>query len=487
MKYTKFSSVLPMIENFDKLMMLVFAPKYKMVGLEDEKTKKILKYKGFQSHEFTGLNDFSSKDIHENFFYERAILIKFDYLITNYHLNIINEIRVLINDIIKFKFISKIKKEENKNELSKDEFDELFSEYKKKARTIIEKIKFLLNTKKVKNINNENYQELYDYINEKKYKNKIIQSFIGHSGQMEFESSTFFSDSHNFFEDSYSLSNQNENEGNTKSEIKEENGLQSYTGYINAIYDLQKKIKPDDFLQLHAPLKIEGEYIFTDNKTLKELQSRNFKIQHLYNDVVKDLRKMENLCILKYGYFLCSRCFSEVCEIKNGYPVLTNKEIGEHKIESSWMNDNLKTVFNKNNKLAKGIACEDGEINNFSEKLKKLDIEFDNLLSCKSGKHIVGYTRSGEKYIYYESELSAKYPDLTYEPIVSKESFVNDFEDIRTKIDNIMYGKTKPEFLKKIFCKLCDFYVKNDLNEFRNHLKDKEHEHKLQELRKEFI
>ena len=173
LKYAKYSSVLPNIENFDKLMMLVFAPKYKMVGLEDEKTKKILKYKGFQSHEFTGLNDFSTKDIHENFFYERAILIKFDYLITNYHLNIINEIRVLINEIIKFKFVSKIKNEEKKNELSKEEFDELFSEYKIKARAIIEKIKFLLNTKKVKNINNENYQELYDYINEKNIKIKL--------------------------------------------------------------------------------------------------------------------------------------------------------------------------------------------------------------------------------------------------------------------------------------------------------------------------
>ena len=488
-KYTKYSSVLPMIENFDKIMMLVFAPKYKMVGLEDGKTKKILKYKGFQSHEFTGLNDFSSKDIHENFFYERAILIKFDYLITNYHLNIINEIRVLINDIIKFKFISKVKNEQNNNELSKDEFDELFSEYKMKARTIIEKIKFLLNTNKIKNINNENYQELYDYINEKKYKNKIIQSFHGHSNQIEYETSTFFSDTRDFSEESNFSSNNNQNdiEEFNKLEMKEDNCLQSYTGYINAIYDLQKKIKPDDFLQLHEPLNIEGEYIFTDNKTIKELQSRNFKIQNLYHNVVKDLRNIENLCILKYGYLLCSKCFSEVCEIKKGYPIMTNKEIGEHKIESSWMNDNLKIVFNKNNKTAKGIICENSEINNFSEKLKKLDIKFENLLSCKSGKHIVGYIRDNEKYIYFGSELSVKYPDLTYEQNIKQEYFLNDFEDIREKIDNIMYGKTKPEFLKKIFCKLCDFYVKNDVSEFRNHLKDKEHEHKLQELRKEFI
>ena len=84
-KYSKYSSVLPNIENFDKLMMMVFAPKYEMLGLVDEKTKKILKYKGFQSHEFTGLSEFSDKDIRDlRFDYQRAILVKFDYLITNY-------------------------------------------------------------------------------------------------------------------------------------------------------------------------------------------------------------------------------------------------------------------------------------------------------------------------------------------------------------------------------------------------------------------
>ena len=41
-KYSKYSSVLPNIENFDKLMMMVFAPKYEMIGFVDEKTKKII-------------------------------------------------------------------------------------------------------------------------------------------------------------------------------------------------------------------------------------------------------------------------------------------------------------------------------------------------------------------------------------------------------------------------------------------------------------
>ena len=151
------------------------------------------------------------------------------------------------------------------------------------------------------------------------------------------------------------------------------------------------------------------------------------------------------------------------------------------------MNDNLKLVYNKNNKKIKGITCDENEINKFIDNLKKQNIEFDNLLSCKSGKHMIGYTREGEKYIYYGSELSVKYPDLSYETVDNKESYINDFEEIKNKIEKIMNEKNKPEFKKKIFCKLCDFYVKNDINEFRNHLKDKEHEHKLHELRKEFI
>ena len=491
-KYANYSSVLPNIENFDKLMMLIFAPKYEMVGLKDNKTNKILKYKGFQSHEFTGLSEFSDTDIHDQKFnYERAILVKFDYLTTNYHLSIINEIRVLINDIIKFKFLSKKNNQnqnenekEKDNELTQEEYDELFFEYKTKTNKIIKQIKFLLNIKKIRDINNEHFQELYDYINEIKYKKKMLKKLGSKSkiAPLTFESSLDYFSS---YSDIYESENENQNEGDKDNTENGEENMQSYQGYINSIYELKKKVQPDDFLQIHEPLKIESEYIFTDKKTLKLLKSRNFKIQNLYHNFVKELKRMINLIDIKNGYLLCSRCLSEICDIKYKYPILTNVDTGEHKINTSWLDDNLKLVYNNPNKKEK-LELDENEIDKFVEKLKKSKIKYENLLSCGKGRHIIGCVRDKEKYIFSGSELAVKYPDLTYENI-DKDSFYNDFFYIRNKIDEILVEKNEPEFRNKIFCKLCNFYVKKDVEEFRNHLKDKVHEEKMKELRREFI
>ena len=179
-KYSKYSSVLPSIENFDKLIMLIFAPKYELIGKKDKKTGKFLSYIGFQGHEFSGLSSFTNYVKKEaNFTYEKMFLVKFDYLVTNYHLLLINEIRVLLNEIIKFKFLPNSKNQNNNDkekklleELTKEEFDELYLKYKKKTFNIVQKIKNLLNDKKIKIIPDENYQDLFDYINEVKYKNK---------------------------------------------------------------------------------------------------------------------------------------------------------------------------------------------------------------------------------------------------------------------------------------------------------------------------
>ena len=491
-KYSKNSSVLPTIENFDKLMMMVFAPKYEMVGVVDEKTNKIIKYKGFLSHDFTGLSEFSDKDIHDmRFDYKRAVLVKFDYLITNYHMNIINEIRVLINDIIKFKFINKnkdVEKEKDKeDDLTKEEYDELYAEYKTKARKVIEQIKFLLNIKKIRNINNENFQDLYDYINDIKYKNKMIHNF--HINSPISENSSFYSFSCKSYSENFEIENENENEDeNEENNENQEENFQSYQGYINAIYDLKKKVQPDDFLQIHEPLQIESDFIFTDKKTLKEIKSRNFKIQHLYNNFVKDLKRKENLISMKNGYLLCAYCHSEICEItEDNYPILTNKDIGEYNIKSSWMNDNLKLVYKKNKKIDKCLNLDEEKMKKFMEILQKEKITYQNLLCCNSGKHIVGYVRDNEKYIFYGSEITVKYPDLSYEHIKNNESFMNDFIEIRKKIRIILEEKKRDDFKNNIFCKLCNFYVKNDLSEFKAHLKDKEHEEKMEELRREFI
>ena len=121
------------------------------------------------------------------------------------------------------------------------------------------------------------------------------------------------------------------------------------------------------------------------------------------------------------------------------------------------------------------------------EDLKIKNIEFDNIFTCPSRKHIIGYSRKDERYFYYDSNLAIKYPDLTYEKIIGHDLFLNNFKDVHKKVAEIMEIKKTEDFKSKIFCKLCGFTVKNDLMEFKDHLDDNIHKDKLKELRKEFI
>ena len=81
------------------------------------------------------------------------------------------------------------------------------------------------------------------------------------------------------------------------------------------------------------------------------------------------------------------------------------------------MNDNLKVVFDKNNQKEKNINYLESEKDKFVKNLNDFNIKYENLLTCNSGNHIVGYVRKGENYIYFGSKLSVEYPDLTFEII----------------------------------------------------------------------
>ena len=68
---------------------------------------------------------------------------------------------------------------------------------------------------------------------------------------------------------------------------------------------------------------------------------------------------------MKYRYLLSAYCHSEIFEIKKeGYHLLTNKNIGEYNFKYSWMSDNLIVVYNKNKKIEKWV-------NSDKEKWKK--------------------------------------------------------------------------------------------------------------------
>ena len=496
-KYSKYSSVLPYIENFDKLIMLVFAPKYELIGTKDNKTGKFLNYKGFQGFEFAGINSFLHYVEKEaNFNYEKLFLVKFDYLVTNYHLYLINEIRVLLNEIMKFQFISR-KKQENNNrmlnyedELSKEEFDELYLDYKKKTNNIVEKIKELLSLQKIKTLSDETYQELFDYINEVKYKNKIIPNLNKITDNSKITEQSKDNETETKINDEDNSSNGiNIEDDDDSSEKTQPNSIPvSYSGYINSINELQKKVEKDDFLQLHEPLPIEEEFHFTDNETLKELSSRNYKIRNLYNDFLSDLERLNKLTIRKSGSLVCGKCKSEISTLSETLPVMTKAEIGEHKIEKTWINETLKEIYKikKNGKKKKRIDIDDKDIEKFVGKLNENKIKYDNVLCCMNQKHVVGYSFNGENFIFYGSEIGVRYPDLSFELIKEKESFVNDFLEYKRKLRTIIEYKNSDEFKSKIVCKLCHFKVKEELSEFYRHIKSDEHEKKLSEFRKEF-
>ena len=149
----------------------------------------------------------------------------------------------------------------------------------------------------------------------------------------------------------------------------------------------------------------------------------------------------------------------------------------------------MKLIFkkSKHKERKKAPLYDENEKNQFIKNLNQLNIIYDNLFTCPSGKHILGYARNGERFIYYGSDLTVKYPDLTYEKITDRNVFINDFESIHQKTEIILQEKNSEDFKKKIFCKLCNFNVVNDLKEFKDHLNDKLHLERLKELRKEFI
>ena len=106
-KYARYTSVLPRIKTFEKFMALIFGPKYEMVAEEiksNSKEKKYSHYIGYQSYEFDNYfaSDLGNFDNEENQNMVRTNFIKLNYLITNFHLKKINEIRYMINQMIYF-------------------------------------------------------------------------------------------------------------------------------------------------------------------------------------------------------------------------------------------------------------------------------------------------------------------------------------------------------------------------------------------------
>ena len=206
--------------------------------------------------------------------------------------------------------------------------------------------------------------------------------------------------------------------------------------------------------------------------------NREKKINNIYNDYNNIINRMKSLINCKESWLCCPNCFNEICTIKPGLPRTTNKKIGEHIIEGSFINE-LKTYGENKDKV------NENDKKKFEEQLNKDFIKFDDLFCCTTGETIIGYIRNKNRYIYYKSNLYVKYPNLSNES-VSEEEYKDDFKEINQKTKKIVAQKDTPEFKEQICCKLCDFTIQEYITEFKDHLKTECHKEKMEELKKEF-
>ena len=456
-KYARYTSVLPKVKMLEKFITLIFGPKYEMVAEEiksknnnnvEPKIKKYSHYIGFQSFEFDNYYESNfmnvDDDENQNINMMKTNFVKLNYLITNYHLKKINEIRYMINQMICFRF-----EPANENEnLSEKEFDELKKEYDNKTNNILKEIKSLLDSDKIKFINDYKYEILYDYI--QKYKN-----------------------SHRNL-----IDNNMEEEGENEEDDEDNNNI--FYGYINEIKQIKSKIKDDDFLQIQEPLMIQDEFFNNKIKIQKKILKEK-RIKNIYNDYTKILNDMKSLISNTEAWLCCPNCFQDICSIKENSPKPKNINIGEYIIQGSFISTSFKTIEEGKNYRNK---------ESFEKKLKefglKKGIHYDNLFCCTKEETIIGYIYKEEKYIFSGSELCVRYPNLKIEKVEEKE-FKNNFENIKKKVEEIIKFKETDEFKQSIKCKLCDFTVEKKLSEFKRHLNDKFHKENMEELKKDFL
>ena len=459
-KKTRYTSLLPRVKMFDKIIMLIFGPKFEMIAQKIENSDKYSQYIGFQSFEYADPNYFDYELDIDNHPCNRIVktnFIKLDYLITNYHLLIINEIRNMINEMIEPEFC--LNEEEKDEEKNKKIFEEKKELYSAKADKILKNIKKLVNEPKIKYISDEKYIKLNKYIDEFNRKFKIRKN---RNNQVQHSEEDKYKNEERKEDDVKMFGQKNEN---------------IYLGYINEIKQL--KNKKEDFLQFHQPLKIVEEYYHDKNK-IRILLNNEEKLSKIYDEYNEVLRKISLLSFNKVACLCCPNCEVEICDIREDSPKMTEKKnIGEHIIEESWLTT-LKSIKENKDRIQKE------QIEKFKESLKSNNIKYDDLFCCPSGESIIGYIYKGIRYISCCSKLCVKYPDLNIDDIKA-EYYKNDFKIIHERVKDILKEKETDKFKKMICCKLCDFKIEKNLNEFKEHINNTEHEKEMEKLKKEFI
>ena len=449
-KYARYTSLLPRVKMFEKFISLIFGPKYEMVAEEikntknpESKEKKYSHYIGYQSYEFDNYFESNLGNLEsENPQMIRTNFVKINYLITNFHLLKINEIRYMINRMIEFKFESSNENEE----LNEKEYKEKKQQYDNATNEILKKIKELIDCEKIKYINDRKYEILYDY----------IQSYNRNNNRIINQNDMIIDDD------------------------DEEIDYNEYTGYINEINEIKSKIKDDDFLQIQEPLMIQDEFYNNDKKIQKKIEKEK-RIKNIYNEFSKILNDMKSKISSSEAWLVCPKCFQDISAIKDNYPKKTNKEIGEYLIQGSFITTSFKPIEKGKNYSNRA---------QFEKNMEQVGLKkgknYDNLFCCANGETIIGYIYNKERYINMKCGLCVRYPDLKVENIDEKE-YLNNFENVLKKVEEIKKWKESDDFKKTIECKLCDFTVDKKLSEFKSHLNNKFHKSNMEELKKEFL
>jgi hypothetical protein len=254
----------------------------------------------------------------------------------------------------------------------------------------------------------------------------------------------------------------------------------AYNGYINEIYEIKSKIKDDDFLQIQEPLMIQDEF-YNNNIKIQKKIAKEKRIKNIYNEYEKILNDMKSLISSTEAWLVCPNCFQDICAIKPNFPKQTNKDRGEYIIQGSFITTSFKLVQNnkeyQNKKEFEKILEENGLIKG---------VNYEHLFCCPNEETVIGYMVKGQRYIFKKSGLCVRYPDLKMKS-VNEDEYVNNFQNILKKVEEILKYKETDEFKKNFTCKLCDFTVEKKIGEFKKHLHDKFHKENMEELKKEFL
>ena len=225
---------------------------------------------------------------------------------------------------------------------------------------------------------------------------------------------------------------------------------------------------------------IQDEFYNNDKKIQKKIEKEK-RIKNIYNEFSKILNDMKSKISSSEAWLVCPKCFQDISAIKDNYPKKTNKEIGEYLIQGSFITTSFKPI-----EQGKNYSNRDQFEKNMEQIGLKKGKNYDNLFCCANGETIIGYIYNKERYINMKCGLCVRYPDLKVENIDEKE-YLNNFENVLKKVEEIKKWKESDDFKKTIECKLCDFTVDKKLSEFKSHLNNKFHKSNMEELKKEFL